>query len=47
METNMAHADFDALVAEHYEPLYRFAFSLTRMEAEAEDLTQQTFYVWA
>jgi RNA polymerase sigma factor (sigma-70 family) len=39
--------DFDGLVAQHYEPLYQFAFSLTRSEAEACDLTQQTFYVWA
>src|SRR6266568_8292459 len=39
--------DFEWLVAQHYEPLYQFAFSLTRSEAEACDLTQQTFYVWA
>jgi RNA polymerase sigma factor (sigma-70 family) len=39
--------DFAQLVARHYEPLYRFAFSLTRTEADARDLTQQTFYVWA
>src|SRR5664280_2592181 len=31
----------------YYEPLYQFAFSLTRAEADACDLTQQTFYVWA
>ncbi|MDQ6630693.1 MAG: RNA polymerase sigma factor [Verrucomicrobiota bacterium] len=30
-----------------YEPLYRFAFSLSLTEADACDLTQQTFYVWA
>jgi RNA polymerase sigma-70 factor, ECF subfamily len=34
-------------VARFYEPLYQFAFSLTRSEADACDLTQQTFYVWA
>lgn len=39
--------DFEGLVARFYEPLYRFAFSLTRSEADACDLTQQTFYVWA
>jgi len=38
---------FEALVSEHYEPLYRFALSLTRSEADARDLTQQTFYIWA
>jgi len=31
----------------HYGSLYRFAFSLARNEAEAWDLTQQTFYLWA
>jgi len=39
--------EFEGLVARYYEPLYQFAFSLTRGEAEACDLTQQTFYVWA
>lgn len=39
--------DFEGLVARYYEPLYRFAFSLSRDEADACDLTQQTFYVWA
>ena len=39
--------DFESLVAQYYEPLYQFAFSLTRVEADACDLTQQTFYVWA
>jgi RNA polymerase sigma factor (sigma-70 family) len=38
---------FEAIVSEHYEPLYRFALSLTRAEADARDLTQHTFYVWA
>lgn len=47
MKTNMTNVDFDVLVSEYYEALYRFAFSLTRVEMEAEDLTQQTFYVWA
>jgi RNA polymerase sigma factor (sigma-70 family) len=39
--------DFESVVARFYEPLYQFAFSLARTEAEACDLTQQTFYVWA
>lgn len=43
----MASASFDSLVKQYYEPLYKFAFSLTRTEADASDLTQQTFYVWA
>src|SRR5262245_66056894 len=38
---------FETIVGQHYEPLYRFAMSLTREEADAKDLTQQTFYVWA
>lgn len=39
--------DFESVVARFYEPLYQFAFSLARAEADACDLTQQTFYVWA
>src|ERR1700722_14043855 len=39
--------DFDSLVTRHYGPLYQFAFSLTRDEADACDLTQQTFCIWA
>jgi RNA polymerase sigma factor (sigma-70 family) len=42
-----ASVDFESLVARYYEPLYQFAFSLTRNEADACDLTQQTFYIWA
>ncbi|MBI3853608.1 MAG: RNA polymerase sigma factor [Verrucomicrobia bacterium] len=38
---------FEAIVSEYYEPLYRFAMSLTRAEVDARDLTQQTFYIWA
>ena len=38
---------FEAIVSEHYEPLFRFALSLTRAEADAQDLTQHAFYVWA
>lgn len=39
--------DFESVVACYYAPLYQFAFSLTRVEADACDLTQQTFYIWA
>jgi len=38
---------FDGIVRDYYEPLFRFALSLTRGEADARDLTQQTFYLWA
>ena len=40
-------SDFEQIVSQHYETLYRFAFSLTRMEADARDLTQQTFFTLA
>jgi RNA polymerase sigma-70 factor, ECF subfamily len=38
--------DFEGLVTRYYRPLFQFAFSLTRQEPEARDLTQQTFLVW-
>ncbi len=38
---------FEEVVERHYAALYRFAFSLTRREADAADLTQQTFLIWA
>jgi RNA polymerase sigma-70 factor (ECF subfamily) len=38
---------FESLVEHYYGPLYQFAFSLTRGEADACDLTQQTFTIWA
>jgi RNA polymerase sigma factor (sigma-70 family) len=38
---------FEAIVNEHYEALFRFAMSLTRAESDARDLTQQVFFVWA
>ncbi len=38
---------FTLLVDTHYAALFRFAVSLTRSEADACDLTQQTFYIWA
>lgn len=43
----MDESDFEQLVGDYYQPLYRFALSLTGREAEACDLTQQTFYLWA
>jgi RNA polymerase sigma-70 factor, ECF subfamily len=43
----MTVPSFDSVVAQYYQPLYKFAFTLTRMEADACDLTQQTFYIWA
>ena len=39
--------EFEQIVCQQYEPLYRFALSLTHAEADACDLTQQTFYIWA
>jgi RNA polymerase sigma-70 factor (ECF subfamily) len=39
--------EFEQIVSLHYEALYRFAFSLTHTEADAGDLTQQTYYIWA
>ena len=38
---------FEKLVDLYYPSLYRFAFSLTRHESEACDLTQETFLIWA
>ena len=43
----MVPDEFGELVVQYYEPLYKFAFSLTRTEADASDLTQQTFCLWA
>ena len=41
------HLEFENLVALYYWDLYRFAMRLARNDADALDLTQQTFYVWA
>ena len=38
---------FEDIVNRYYEPLYRFAFSLARTEADASDLTQETFREFA
>jgi len=37
----------ESLVERYYEPLYRFALSLSGSEAAAADLTQETYYLWA
>ena len=37
--------NLDALVAEHYQTLYRYAYRLAGSAADAEDLTQQVFMV--
>jgi RNA polymerase sigma-70 factor (ECF subfamily) len=44
---NSVAMNFEDLVQTFYRPLYQFAYSLSRAEADACDLTQQTFYVWA
>ena len=38
---------FTQLVDTYYSALYRFALSLARREADACDLVQQTFFIWA
>lgn len=43
----MSNEAFTQLVDAHYAPLYRFALSLARNQADAGDLVQQTFYIWA
>jgi RNA polymerase sigma-70 factor, ECF subfamily len=43
----MPDPTFIALVDRYYPALYRFAFSLVRCPADAGDLVQQTFLIWA
>jgi RNA polymerase sigma-70 factor (ECF subfamily) len=42
-----ADPEFEQLVNRYYRDLYRFGLSLTGSEADACDLTQETFYIWA
>jgi len=42
-----ADLEFENLVKLYYGDLYRFGLSLTGNEADAADLTQETFYIWA
>jgi RNA polymerase sigma-70 factor (ECF subfamily) len=42
-----ADLKFENLVNLYYRDLYRFGLSLTGSEADAADLTQETFYIWA
>src|SRR6266545_5230961 len=44
---DMTEVDFQQLVDRQYAPLFRFALSLAKSEADAADLTQQTFFLWA
>lgn len=39
--------DIETVVEDHYKALYRFAFSLTKNEHEASDLTQQAFLIYS
>ena len=43
----MSHEVFTQLVDAHYAALYRFALSLAKNQADAGDLVQQTFFIWA
>ena len=40
-------AEFERVVNDFYQDLYRFAYSLSKNQADATDLTQQTFYRFA
>ena len=42
-----ADLEFENLVRLYYRDLYRFGLSFTGNEADAADLTQETFYIWA
>ncbi len=43
----MGSDTFTQLVDANYASLYRFALSLAKSQADACDLTQQTFFIWA
>lgn len=40
-------SEFQDLVDQHYQALYRFAYSLAKSPDRAADLVQQTFCIWA
>ena len=40
-------SEFAELVDAHYQPLFRFGYSLTRCPERAADLVQETFCIWA
>ena len=40
-------SEFQELVDAHYQPLYRFAYSLAKNPDKAADLVQQTYCIWA
>jgi RNA polymerase sigma-70 factor (ECF subfamily) len=42
-----ATPSFEQIVDAHYQGLYRFALSMCRQDATAQDLVQQTFLQWA
>src|SRR5476651_353000 len=46
-QITMSSEVFTQLVDAHYASLYRFALSLARNSADAGDLVQQTFFIWA
>lgn len=46
MTDSPAGISFESLVATYYQPLYRFAYSLSKSPDDASDLTQQTFLIW-
>lgn len=44
---SMSSEVFTQLVDAHYASLYRFALSLAKNSADAGDLVQETFFIWA
>lgn len=47
MSSSSRDEEFEFVVQQHYQGLYRFALLLTASDAEARDLAQQAFCVWA